>query len=298
MKKREPLKMDLSSMSALTTGFKASQYHVEGTKGLVMEMPVADISPDPTNARKHFDPDAMTQLRGSIRSLGVVQPIVIRADENATGKYVIVAGERRWRCSKELRLETIPAVVRKGKVADLKAIQITENFARSDLRLMEKAVALREYIDLNAQEGMDQRRAAERLGYTENHVGQLLKVLTFAPEVQKLAADGLCEDAETLGLLGRLFAASPARFRSVLEGGDFSRPVLRKNLETSKPGKGGKAGKKSKRVQYRVKVDGRKGSWEPTAKKNTASKLSVLFDGEAVPELVSVGRADIKILGA
>ena len=113
--------------------------------GTPPELPVQAIRPNPFQPRKSFDTGAMEELRDSIKSHGVLQPVVVRV---ATGGYELVSGERRWRAARLAGLESIPAVVR-AEVDDHQMLELAlvENVQREDLDPIEKARGYRALMD-------------------------------------------------------------------------------------------------------------------------------------------------------
>ena len=118
---------------------------VESAGDELRELPLEQLSAGRHQPRRAFDPAQLEALAESIRSQGVVQPIIVR--EVGEGAYEIVAGERRWRASKLAGLTVIPAVVRKMEDRTAMAVALVENIQRADLNPLEEAEALRRLID-------------------------------------------------------------------------------------------------------------------------------------------------------
>jgi ParB family chromosome partitioning protein len=143
--------------------------------------------------RSHMDPEALKELAASIRSQGVVQPIVVRPIEATTPsggqRYEIIAGERRWRAAQLAELADIPAIVR--DIPDEAAISVAliENIQREDLNPLEEARALERLI---SEFGMTHQQAAEAVGRSRAAVSNLLRLLDLPPEV--------CDQLETRAL--------------------------------------------------------------------------------------------------
>jgi len=102
-----------------------------GSPASLQDLPVASIEPNPNQPRAHFDEDSLADLAASIRELGVLQPVLVRAAD--PGRYRLIAGERRWRAARRAGLDTIPAIVR--ETDDLGSIEqaLVENLHRQDL---------------------------------------------------------------------------------------------------------------------------------------------------------------------
>jgi ParB family chromosome partitioning protein len=134
--------------------------------------------------RSHMDQEALAELAASIRSQGVVQPIVVRPIEatTATGgqRYEIIAGERRWRAAQLAQLEDIPAIVREVPDETAISVALIENIQREDLNPLEEARALERLI---SEFSMTHQQAAEAVGRSRAAVSNLLRLLDLAPEV-------------------------------------------------------------------------------------------------------------------
>ncbi len=165
--------------------------------------------------RSHIDKQALDELADSIRTQGVVQPIVAR--ELNTGNYEIVAGERRWRAAQMAGLETIPAIVRRVPDEAAVAIALIENIQREDLNPLEEASALQQLID---EFGMNHQKVADTVGRSRTAVTNLLRLLTLDNDVRKLLLDGRLDMGHARALL-----ALPAGAQ-----GQVARLVVQRNL--------------------------------------------------------------------
>lgn len=113
----------------------------EDDAGRVMQIPPSRITPNPDQPRHFFDKDALADLTESVRTRGVLQPIIVRRDESRDGYFILIAGERRWRASKAAGLAKIPALVR-GPKDDPAELALIENLQREDLNPVEEAESL------------------------------------------------------------------------------------------------------------------------------------------------------------
>jgi ParB family chromosome partitioning protein len=148
------------------------------------ELEVELLGPGKHQPRRKFDPEALESLASSIRTQGVVQPIVARPVGN--GRFEIVAGERRWRAAQMAGLKTIPAVVRQIPDRTAMAVALVENIQRSDLNPLEEAEALQRLID---ECGLTHEHTAEAVGRSRAAVSNLLRLLDLEAEVQALVRD-------------------------------------------------------------------------------------------------------------
>jgi len=162
----------------------------------ILELEVESIRPNRLQPRQHFDPDHLRTLAESIRTNGVLQPIVVRP--GASG-YEIIAGERRWRAAKEAGRDTIPAVVRDATEEQLLALALVENLHRADLDPIEKAEACQ---SLMTRFRMTQEDAASRIGQSRSSLANLLRLLDLPEPVRNLVASGALSTGHAKVLLG------------------------------------------------------------------------------------------------
>jgi ParB family chromosome partitioning protein len=142
------------------------------------ELAVTQIGLNPYQPRKEIDPDELAELKESVRSHGVLQPIVVR---RVGDQYQLVAGERRLRAATEAGLKTIP--VRFVDFNDQQAMEaaLVENIQRSDLNPIEKAHGFKDYLD---RFGFNHEQLAQRLGLARSTITNLVNLLDLTPEVQ------------------------------------------------------------------------------------------------------------------
>lgn len=145
----------------------------------VKEIPVELISPNPYQPRTIFDDERIEELSQTIRTHGVIQPIVVRELEN--GKYELIAGERRLRAVKKLNLPTIPAIVRSLNDAQAASIALIENLQREGLTAIEEAYAYQQLLQLH---GLTQESLAQRLGKGQSTIANKLRLLNLPESVQ------------------------------------------------------------------------------------------------------------------
>lgn len=150
----------------------------------VRSIAISLIDPNKNQPRKKFDEDALNELASSIKVHGVLQPILVVERD---GRYLIVAGERRWRASKIAGLKEVPCLVADFTNNEIKEISIIENLQRKDLTPIEEAKAIKELID---EFGWTQDVVAERLGKSRPVISNTLRILTLQPEVIQMIEDG------------------------------------------------------------------------------------------------------------
>jgi ParB family chromosome partitioning protein len=150
----------------------------------VTALPVGVIAPNPHQPRRDFDPVALEELTESIRSRGVLQPILVRP--GAGGGYEIVAGERRWRAAQRAGLHEIPAVIRPFGETEMFEAALIENVQRQDLNPMEEAMG---YQRLALEFGMTQADISAAVGKSRSHVANLMRLAGLDPEIQEMVRD-------------------------------------------------------------------------------------------------------------
>lgn len=142
-------------------------------------IPINEIRPGRFQPRARIDEASLVDLAASIKSQGVVQPIVVR--ETATGDFELIAGERRWRASQMAGRKDIPAVVRKVSDDAALALGLIENIQREDLNPIEEAAGLKRLLD---EFGMTHLQVAESVGRSRAAVSNLLRILNLDPLVR------------------------------------------------------------------------------------------------------------------
>ena len=140
------------------------------------------IDPDPDQPRQEFDSDGLGRLAESLRKFGQLQPVLVRKQG---ARYILVAGERRWRAAKLSGMPTIQCLVCRG--GDVRSIQLVENLMREDLQPIEQAKA---YKEMMKKEGWKVRELARHLHLEHSRVAKALKLLELPASVQKAVDKG------------------------------------------------------------------------------------------------------------
>ncbi|MEO1642115.1 MAG: ParB/RepB/Spo0J family partition protein [Pseudomonadota bacterium] len=138
---------------------------------------ISEIRPNPAQPRRTFSEEDLAELVSSIRQRGVLQPILVRPDPDTSGRYQIIAGERRWRAAKQAGLEELPAVVRDTDDLELLEIGIIENVQRENLNPLEEAEA---YGALMKRFGRTQDSLAESVGKSRVHIANTVRLLNLS----------------------------------------------------------------------------------------------------------------------
>ena len=170
--------------------------NTESATGL-KDIAVNAIDPNPNQPRVHFDEASLAELSASISAIGVLQPILVRPDEN--GRYQLIAGERRWRAASRAGLQMIPAIVR--VTDDVSSVEqaLVENLHRQDLTPLEEAAAYQQLLeDFN----MTHEQVASKVGKSRSAITNALRLLGLPPSIQSLLADGRLSAGHAKALLG------------------------------------------------------------------------------------------------
>lgn len=172
MQKRKALGRGLDSM----LGYAEVQ---PSGSSAITEIHVEAISPNPEQPRRVFDSESLEELATSIRELGIIQPLTVRAA--GAGQYQIIAGERRWRAAKMAGVATVPAYVLTASDVEITEMALIENIQREDLNAIEVALAMRKLIDTYS---LTQERLSERLGKNRTTIANHLRLLRLPAEIQ------------------------------------------------------------------------------------------------------------------
>ena len=173
-----------------------SELGLEYDKSQLKELKISDISPDPEQPRRHFNKEKLEELVNSIRIHGVLQPIVV---VRKNSKFLIVAGERRYRASKLAGLERVPAVVRELSDQNRLELSLIENIQRDNLNVLEMAEA---YLKLREQFNLTAKEIGERVGgRSESAVLNTLRLLKLPQIVKDYIISGKLKEGQARPLL-------------------------------------------------------------------------------------------------
>ncbi|MBC8652025.1 ParB/RepB/Spo0J family partition protein [Pseudomonas sp. MTM4] len=163
----------------------------------MQQLPLDVIQRGKYQPRRDIDPVTLDELANSIRSQGLMQPIVVRSI--GSGRYEIIAGERRWRASQQAGLEKIPALVREVSDEAAIAMALIENIQREDLNPIEEAVALQR---LQQEFQLTQQQVADAVGKSRVTISNLLRLISLPEEIKTLLSHGDLEMGHARALLG------------------------------------------------------------------------------------------------
>ncbi len=163
----------------------AAQNRVDNQTGELQTLPITWLRPGKYQPRRDMSQEALEDLANSIRAQGVIQPIVVR--RIADQQYEIIAGERRWRASQLVRLETVPCLIKNVEDNAAVAIALIENIQREDLNAIEEAVALQR---LMTEFELSHQQVAEAVGKSRSAVSNLLRLNQLNDDVKQLVEHG------------------------------------------------------------------------------------------------------------
>ncbi|MBE5396084.1 ParB/RepB/Spo0J family partition protein [Brevibacillus borstelensis] len=162
----------------------------------VLEIPVADIRPNPYQPRKEFESSAIEELAQSIKEHGIIQPLIVRKSIKG---YELVAGERRLRAAKSLGLKKVAAVVKDYSDQQLMEIALIENLQRENLNPLEEAEA---YEKLISHHSYTQEQLAKKIGKSRPHVANMLRLLQLPEQIRKMVSASDLSMGHARALLG------------------------------------------------------------------------------------------------
>ncbi|MFC0201323.1 ParB/RepB/Spo0J family partition protein [Paracoccus rhizosphaerae] len=171
-------------------------------------VPIEQITANPDQPRRNFDPEALQELAASLKQRGVLQPLIVRPHPSDQGLYQIVAGERRWRAAQMAQLHEVPVIIRQMSDNEVLEVAIIENIQRADLNAIEEAASFRQLMD---RFGHTQERLAEALNKSRSHIANLLRLLSLPDPVQDMVKDGKLTAGHARALITAPNAAQLAR---------------------------------------------------------------------------------------
>lgn len=177
-------------------------------------LPIEQITANPDQPRRSFDPAALQELAESLRQRGVLQPLIVRRHPQDGNIFQIVAGERRWRAAQMAQLHELPVIIRELSDTEVLEVAIIENIQRADLNAIEEAASFRQLME---RFGHTQERLAEALNKSRSHIANLLRLLNLPDQVQEHVKEGRLSAGHARALIT---ADNPAALaRKVIENG-------------------------------------------------------------------------------
>ncbi|GLR12140.1 ParB/RepB/Spo0J family partition protein [Chitinimonas viridis] len=186
----------MAKLKGLGRGLDALLGSAAPVEEKLQTLPIHYLQPGKYQPRSHMDEHALADLAESIRTQGVIQPVLVR--ETGVDRYEIIAGERRWRAAQKAGLTELPAVVRKVSDEVVLVMALIENIQRENLNPLEEAVGLQRLID---EFGMTHEACAHAIGKSRSAVTNLLRLLNLAEPVRELLMQGAIDMGHARALL-------------------------------------------------------------------------------------------------
>ena len=191
---------------------------------------ITEVEPNREQPRKTFKQESLEELAESIKTYGIIQPIVVSKRD---GYYGIVAGERRWRAAKLAGLEEIPAIIRKDDDEQTnREIALIENIQREDLNPYDKALGIRSLMD---KYGMTQEEVSKKIGKSRSSISNTVRILNLAPDVIELVKEGKLTEGHCKALAA--ITDEKRQYETavrMIERGESVRQAEQKHLRTKK----------------------------------------------------------------
>ncbi len=178
-------------------------------------LPIEQLHANPDQPRRDFSVEDLEDLANSIRTKGIIQPLIVRPDPKISDEYQIVAGERRWRAAQMAQVHRIPVIIRQLDDTEVLELGIIENIQRADLNSVEEALGYRQLMD---RFGHTQEKLAVALGKSRSHIANLLRLLTLPDEVLTYLREGKLSYGHARALIP---SVNPA---------ELARTIIRKSL--------------------------------------------------------------------
>lgn len=162
----------------------------------VVMLKIRDIEPNPKQPRRTFDKEKLEALAESLKTHGVIQPVLVK--KNPNGMHTIIAGERRWRASKLAHLTEIPCIIKEFDEKELMEVAFIENLQREDLNPIEEAEG---YKNLMEKFDMTQEEVSERVGKSRSAVANTLRLNNLCPEIKAMVAENILSQGHARAIL-------------------------------------------------------------------------------------------------
>lgn len=251
----------------------------------INEIAISQIAPNPNQPRREFDEESLQELAGSIREIGIVQPITLRQIDN--DHYQIIAGERRWRASQIAGLTTVPAYIRTASDESVMEMALVENIQREDLNAIEIALA---YQHLAETSGMTQEKISQRVGKSRTAVTNFIRLLKLPAPVQMALKNKEIDMGHARALLALESPSTQLKLFREIQKNNYSVRKVEDMVKMLNSGEDIKTGRKKLEAQTRlpeefVALKDRLAQFFGTKVQMTCSpkgkgKISIAFDNE------------------
>jgi ParB family transcriptional regulator, chromosome partitioning protein len=159
---------------------------------------ITRISPNPYQPRMHINPEELIEIADSIKEHGIIQPLIVNKDEE-TGKYYLIAGERRYRAAQLAGLKTVPVVMKEASPQQMLELALIENIQRQDLNPLEEAVAFKQ---LQEEFSLTQEAIAKKVGLSRVAITNKIRLLGLPEEVKEAVLNEKLSEGHARALLG------------------------------------------------------------------------------------------------
>jgi ParB family chromosome partitioning protein len=220
--------------------FKASADSTEEPSGVLREIPLRQIRNNPYQPRKNFNPEELKELRESLNTSGLLQPITVRRRKNPDEGFDLIAGERRLRAATELGWITISAIVKDSDNQHLLSLALIENLQRSDLNPIEEVEG---YQQLITEFGHTQQTVATLVGKDRSTIANLLRILQLPQAVRQMVRDAILTVGQVrpllaLGAAEKIVALAKEAVAKELSAREIERRVREATPNNTKPRRG------------------------------------------------------------
>ena len=181
---------------------EVSDEQTESLSSTETKIPISKLRPSPIQPRRIFEKASIAELADSIKSKGLVQPILVRPSKSNPGDYEIIAGERRWRAAQVAQLHEISAVIRNLDDVESLEIAIIENVQRADLSPIEEAAG---YKKLMENYGHTQEALSEIVGKSRSHVANIIRLLSLPHSIQDMISQGSISSGHARAIMNSAF---------------------------------------------------------------------------------------------
>lgn len=189
-------------MASLGKGLAAliSEQNISGdnlSPAYIPNLNIEYVYPNPYQPRIEFRPESLMTLADSIRSNGIIEPLIVT--KKSETRYELIAGERRWRASKIAKMPSVPVIVKEASPLQMLELAIIENIHRKDLNPLEEALAFDQLMNLF---NMSHADISKKIGYSRPAVTNKIRLLTLPDEAKKLLLEGQITEGHARALLG------------------------------------------------------------------------------------------------
>ena len=173
-----------------------------------LKIAISKLRPSSIQPRRLFDKNSINELAESIKSKGLVQPILVRPSKSEVGEYEIIAGERRWRAAQIAQLHELPAVVKNLDDVEALEMAIIENVQRADLSPIEEATG---YKKLMEQYNHTQEALAPIVGKSRSHIANIIRLLNLPASIQDMISQGIITSGHARAIMNSAFPEELAK---------------------------------------------------------------------------------------